>query len=126
MELTGHLNLTNVKINGAAVFNGKATLTDVTANGTTFNAAGSQVTYTSTYAAEDATTLGATEITQSTDIKGETKATSLLIKGENTTVNFESTKLCGAITVKENATLNMKKSYAAAITVGECLFPVSF
>ena len=105
----GEANLTNVTINGAAVFNGMATLNNVTANSTTFKGAGSVV--------EGESDLGTAVIEKNTNIKGKAKATALTIKG-GATVDYNSEKSCGAITVQENATLNMNKSYAAEITVG--------
>jgi len=104
----GEATLTNVTINGAAVFNGKATLTNVTASGTTFKGAGSVV--------DGESVLGTAVIEKNTEIKGKAKANTLTIKGA--TVDYNSVNSCGAITVQENATLNMNKSYAAAITVG--------
>lgn len=105
----GEVSLKNVTIEGDAQFHGKATLENVTVTGTTtIKGAGSVVKGTSS--------LKAVTIEAGTTIDGDAKATSLVIKGA--TVDYKSTKTFGAITVQENATLNMNKSYAAEITVG--------
>lgn len=104
----GKIALSNATVAGASRFFGEATLTNVTASGTTIKGAGSVV--------DGNSDLGSAVIENNTEIKGNAKATSLTIKAA--TVNYNSTASCGAITVQENATLNMNKSYAAAITVG--------
>ena len=105
----GEVSLKNVTIKGDAQFHGNATLENVTVTGNaTIKGAGSVVKGTSS--------LKAVTIEAGTRIDENATATSLVIKGA--TVDYYSAKTFGDITVQENATLNMNKSYAAAITVG--------